>query len=169
VANKKDFSVNYAPFKCIFCNDRELKKEQTEVTMKTFFRNLTLYFSAGCLGGLANSLTVWVFGAIGITAALGVKIAPSISAPWLYPRIVWGGIWGAIFLLPIFRNSYFLRGLILSLGPTIVQLFVVFPIKANKGVMGLELGNMTPVFVLFFNAVWGLCAAYWLKFIDEEK
>jgi hypothetical protein len=36
----------------------------------------------------------------------------------------------------------------------------VFPLKADKGVMGLDLGVFTPLFVIFFNAVWGLVAAY---------
>jgi hypothetical protein len=52
------------------------------------------------------------------------------------------------------------QGLLLSLGPTLVQLFIVFPLKADKGVMGLDLGVFTPLFVIFFNAVWGLVAAY---------
>jgi hypothetical protein len=52
------------------------------------------------------------------------------------------------------------QGLLLSLGPTLVQLFIVFPLKADKGVMGLDLGVFTPLVVIFFNAVWGLVAAY---------
>jgi hypothetical protein len=49
------------------------------------------------------------------------------------------------------------------------MLFIVFPIKAGKGVMGLELGLLTPVFVLIFNAVWGLTAAAWLTCVLERK
>jgi hypothetical protein len=48
------------------------------------------------------------------------------------------------------------------LGPTIVQLFVIFPNYVNKGMLGIELGTLTPAFVLFFNAVWGVAAALWL-------
>lgn len=128
-------------------------------------RRLSDVFSAGSLGGLANSLVVWIFGAVGITGAAGVKIAPVLTAGWLYPRIVWGGIWGVLFLLPFLRQSCILRPLLYSLVPSAVQLFVVFPLKAHKGLMGLELGAMTPLFVLFFNAVWGITIAYWLKFI----
>jgi hypothetical protein len=39
------------------------------------------------------------------------------------------------------------------LGPTIVQLFVVFPPKAGKGIMGFELGLLTPLLVVVFNAI----------------
>jgi hypothetical protein len=39
---------------------------------------------------------------------------------------------------------------------------VIFPYQLNKGMMGLDLGTLTPLFVLFFNAVWGVAAALWL-------
>jgi hypothetical protein len=125
-------------------------------------RSLSLFFAAGAIGGVVNSLVVWVFGELGITQALGVSIAPPLSPSWLYPRVVWGGLWGFLFTLPL-SMGWFNRGLVLSLGPTLVQLFVVFPIKANQGVLGLELGVLTPVFVLFFNAVWGIVASWWVR------
>ena len=126
-------------------------------------RKISLVFAAGVLGGLLNSLAVWAFGEFGITAAAGVKIAPKLTAAWLYPRLVWGGIWGVLFLLPMMQTSIWYRGFIYSLGPTLVQLFVVFPLKAQKGAMGLELGMLTPLFVVVFNAVWGWTAAIWLR------
>jgi hypothetical protein len=135
--------------------------------MKRLLRKSTILFSAGCLGGIVNSLVVWIFGAKGITASLGVKIAPDLTATWLYPRMVWGGIWGFLFLLPLLRKSIYWQGLLYSLGPTLVQLFVVFPAKAGKGMMGLELGSLTPLFVVFFNAVWGVSTAMWLRLVKE--
>lgn len=130
------------------------------------FRNLSLIFTAGCVGGLANSLAIWLMGKTGITQMMGVQIVPDWTPSWLYPRIVWGGLWGFLFLLPFFSESYFLRGLLYSLGPTIVVLFIVFPLQAKKGVMGLELGTMTPVFALIVNGVWGIAAAWWLRMIQ---
>jgi hypothetical protein len=128
---------------------------------------LTLVFAAGCLGGLLNSLTVWFFGDIGITSAAGVKLAPTLTPPWLYPRIVWGGIWGLLFLLPMTSDRFFSRGLVFSIGPSLVQLFVIFPLIAHKGNMGLELGALTPVFVLFYNAVWGVTTSIWLRWVSR--
>ncbi len=136
--------------------------------MKGIIRKLSLVFSAGAFGGLLNSIAVWAFGAAGVAAALGVRIAPELTPGWLYPRLVWGGIWGALFLIPL-RSSHFVRGLLWSLGPSAVQLFVVFPAKAQKGMMGLDLGKLVPLFVLFYNAVWGLAAAYWLKYSGETR
>ena len=137
--------------------------------MSNLARKITLVFASGCLGGLVNSLAVWLFGTNGITAAFGVKIAPVLSPSWLYPRIVWGGIWGLLFLLPVMKNRFLSRGLLFSLGPTIVQLFVVFPLKAHKGVMGLDLGSLTPLFVIIFNAIWGLTAAIWLRWTNQKR
>ena len=137
--------------------------------MANLTRKISMVFGAGCLGGLVNSLAVWIFGVAGITAAFGVKIAPQLSAPWLYPRIVWGGIWGLLFLLPLMQKSLLLRGMIFSLGPTLVQLFIVFPMKANKGVMGLDLGSLTPLAVIVFNAIWGLTAAIWLRWTNNRS
>jgi hypothetical protein len=44
-----------------------------------------------------------------------------------------------------------------------VQLFVVFPLKAGKGYMGLDLGTLTPLLVFIFNAIWGIATAIWLR------
>ncbi len=131
--------------------------------MTNLARKISLVFAAGVLGALLNSLAVWAAGEFGITATAGVKIAPKLSAAWLYPRLVWGGIWGILFLLPMMQSSIWYRGLIYSIGPTLVQLFVVFPMKAQKGAMGLELGALTPLFVVVFNAIWGWTAAIWLR------
>ena len=135
--------------------------------MKKLAKRLTVIFAAGCLGGLVTSLAVWLFGAYGVTKTLGVRIAPDMSPVWLYPRLVWGGIWGLLFLLPVFRSSVLKRGLLLSLGPTIIQLFVVFPYKADQGMMGMGLGALTPLLVFVFNAIWGITVAVWLRFVGE--
>jgi hypothetical protein len=60
------------------------------------------------------------------------------------------------------------RGLVFSLFPTLFQLFYVFPYLAQKGMMGLELGTLTPLFVLFFNAVWGVAAAAYYHAIEDR-
>ncbi len=126
-------------------------------------KKLMIIFAAGCIGALANSLTVWLFGDLGISRSLGVAIAPALSAHWLYPRIVWGGLWGLLFALPILQSRLFWKGTLLSLLPTAVQLFIVFPFKAHKGIAGLDLGLLTPVLVLFFNWVWGIVTAVSIK------
>jgi len=127
-------------------------------------KKLLIFFAAGCLGALANSLTVWFFGDWGITSSAGVSISPSLTPGWLYPRIVWGGLWGLLFILPMLQSKPLLKGALLSLFPTIVQLFVIFPYQTRFGIAGLELGMLTPLFVLFFNWVWGVVTALTIRF-----
>lgn len=127
-------------------------------------KKLLIFFGAGCLGALANSLVVWGAGELGVAQALGVSIAPALTKGWLYPRIVWGGIWGILFFLPLANARPFLKGALLSLGPTLVQLFFIFPYPAKKGVLGMELGALTPVFVLVYNWVWGVVTALAIRF-----
>ena len=126
-------------------------------------RKLLICFAAGCLGALVNSVAVWLCGRYGITESLNVHITPHLTANWLYPRIVWGGIWGLLFFLPIMNSEPFSKGTLLSLPPTIIQLFVVFPYKAGKGVAGLDLGILTPGFVFVWNWVWGLVTALTIR------
>jgi hypothetical protein len=134
-----------------------------ENAMNLMTRNLSLVFMAGCWGALWNSLAVWLFGLLGIAAALGVHLAPPLTPAFLYPRLVWGGLWGLLFLVPLGRWSFPARGLLFSLAPTLVQLFLVFPVVAQKGVLGLQLGYLTPCLVVFYNAVWGYVAGWWLN------
>ena len=128
----------------------------------TAAHSLSLFFAAGALGGLVNSLVVWLCGELGVSRALGVSLSPDLTPTWLYPRIVWGGLWGLLFALPV-SLGWFARGLLLSLAPSLVQLLLVFPIRAGRGVFGLELGVLTPGLVLVFNAVWGVVASWWVR------
>jgi hypothetical protein len=125
-------------------------------------RSLSLFFAAGVVGALANSLLLSLLGELGVPRALGVALAPDWSAGWLYPRLVWGGLWGLLFVLPL-TAAVVPRGLLVSLAPTLFQLFVVFPAWAGKGIAGLELGLLTPLFVALYNAVWGVTASWWVK------
>jgi hypothetical protein len=115
------------------------------------------------VGALANGAALWAAGASGLTRALGVEIAPAPTPAWLYARIVWGGIWGLLFLLPLAPQRWVAQGLALSLFPSLVQLLVIFPYRAHAGLLGLRHGTLTPLVVLAANAVWGLAASAWLR------
>jgi hypothetical protein len=135
--------------------------------MKNIFQNLSCLFSAGAVGGLCNGLIVWLFGYLGITAMMNVQIAPPLTSPFIYSKIVWGGIWGFIVILPIFNKHLVAKGFILSLFPSLVQLLVVFPMRDNKEFFGLALGSWVPLLVLFYNFIWGLVAVYWYRFCKD--
>lgn len=49
--------------------------------MKLTLQNFSLAFAAGCLGGLANAVFLWLFGVIGLTTTLGVQLAPALPLP----------------------------------------------------------------------------------------
>jgi hypothetical protein len=65
-----------------------LSEQGGRLTMKKFFKSLSLVFASGAFGALVNSAVLWLFGRAGITAQLGVKLAPSFTHGWLYPRLV---------------------------------------------------------------------------------
>jgi hypothetical protein len=124
---------------------------------------LSICFTGGCVGAVVNSLAAWGAGETHVTARLGVRLVPELTYAWLLPRLLWGGLWGLLFLLPVLRrHSIFLRGLIISLAPTLAWLFYFFP-QSQHGMMGLSLGQLTPLYVLLINAIWGLAAAWWIK------
>lgn len=124
---------------------------------------LSSCFTGGCVGAVVNSVAVWGAGELHVTTRLGVRLDPQLTDEWLLPRVLWGGLWGLLLMLPMMRRrSIFLRGLVISLAPTLAQLFYFFP-QSQRGMMGLSLGQLTPLFVLLANAIWGLVAAWWIK------
>jgi len=120
---------------------------------------LAVCFVGGMLGGLSCSVFLWMLGNWGVTALLNVQIAPQLTADWLYPRMIWGGIWAIPYFLCVgglrSRRHWVRKGLYLSLLPTLYMLFVVFPLHLGKGQAGLALGMMTPLVVVATNLVWG--------------
>lgn len=120
---------------------------------------LSVCFCAGLIGALANSLAIWFSGLWGLTELVGVHIAPHLTPAWLYPRLVWGGLWGLVYFLSVgqarYRRHWIRKGLWVSLLPTAAQLFYFFPTRTPFGPMGMGLGTLTPLFVLLFNVIWG--------------
>lgn len=126
-------------------------------------KNFLLAFAAGCVGGVIYCITMWLFTRYGITQSFGVSLYGSIAPQWMYPRIVWGGLWGLLFLLPMLTNSIFLRSLVISLIPTLVHLLIIYPFYLGKGFAGLQLGLLAPLLVWFFFWIWALSTAITLK------
>lgn len=116
-------------------------------------------FTAGLIGALVNSLAAYYAGVWELTGMLGVKIQPELSLAWLYPRLVWGGIWGLAYYFtigrPRSRKHWVRKGLWVSLLPTAVQLFIIFPNTTPHGMMGFGLGQLTPLVVVILNLIWG--------------
>ncbi|MCP8898682.1 hypothetical protein [Gilvimarinus xylanilyticus] len=126
-------------------------------------RKWLLVYGAGSLGALIAALALWLAGRYGLTDALNVRIAPALSAAWLYPRLVWGGLWGFLLLLPVFGSRWFFKAWVLGLIPALVQLFVIYPYTTGYGVAGLSLGLLTPLVIYLYYVVWAMVAAVTLR------
>lgn len=131
--------------------------------MDGILRRLSLVFAAGAVGGLATGVAMWATGATQVSLGVKFSIGPSLTIVSLYPAIVWGGIWGALFMVPVTSMKWLAKGLLFSLAPSLVHFVGTIPVKTPAVVPGHALGTPTLVAVLFFNAVWGVAAAWWLS------
>jgi len=120
-------------------------------------------FVAGALGGLTNSMVVWSLGALGVTPALGFSMAPELSFEWLFRRVFASALWGIIFLIPIYKNAPVKKGAVLSILPWLSSALIVFPMRMDVGFFGLGFGIGTPIWTLFFAAVWGITGTLFLS------
>jgi hypothetical protein len=134
----------------------------------TFLRAASGAFTGGAIGGLVDSVNIWVMGKVGISDLLGVGMQPEFTAPWLYQRMIWGGIWMLLLLLPLWQGRTAARGMLFSLLPSAMMLFLVFP-SMGKGLLGLGFGSMTPVVVVGLNLIYGLVASYWYQSVITNK
>jgi len=120
---------------------------------------ITVCFCAGMLGALVSSLTAWQIGRMGLPAMAGVSMAPDLSPGWLYAQAVWGGFWGLAYFLTVCsarsRCHWARKGLWISTLPTAFQLFYIYPSMTGNGWLGLDLGQLAPVFVFSYNLIWG--------------
>jgi len=125
----------------------------------TLITRAALYYTAASVGGLAVALTAWGLGKAGVADALGVGISPPMQLPWLYKMIVWGGLWGLIFLLPVRIGPLWLRALILTLAPVLVALTVFVPLRGGA-LFALDKGVIAPFYIYAINIPWGLATAF---------
>jgi hypothetical protein len=104
-------------------------------------------FAAGAAGALIFLIVFWILNQIGITPD------QPFPAFW-YKQLVWGGIWGFAFLIPLLRGQWWLRGLIVGAVASLAAIFVFGP-----GIAILSPKTIVMIFVL--NCVaWGMPAAY---------
>lgn len=125
-------------------------------------RRLSASFTGGLAGAFVDSFNIWILGVLGITTLLGVGMRPEFTASWLYPRLVWGGLFGLLFATSFLESRPALRGILFSLLPSALMLLVVLP-NMGKGLLGLGFGTLTPVIVVGLNLIWGIVASYWYR------
>ena len=107
-------------------------------------RDISLVFTGGAIGAFVDSFNIWLMGQVGISDMIGITMKPEFTAPWLYNRMIWGGVWMLLLLIPILKKRTCLRGMLFSLAPSAMMLFMVLP-SMGKGVFGLGFGTLMPV------------------------
>ena len=125
-------------------------------------RRISAAFTGGAIGGFVDSFNIWFMGKVGISDLISLTMKPEFSAPWLYQRMVWGGIWMLLLLLPLLKKKVLLRGCLFSLFPSAMMLFMVLP-EMGKGMLGLGFGIVTPLVVIGLNCIYGMVASLWFK------
>lgn len=123
-------------------------------------RNVSGAFTGGALGALLDSFNIWFMGVVGISDFIGITMKPAFAAPWVYKRMIWGGLWMLLLLLPVFKERIVLRGMLFSLFPSAMMLFMVLP-SMGKGLLGMGFGSMMPAVVIGLNFIYGIFASYW--------
>ncbi|MFH0965359.1 MAG: hypothetical protein V2A58_15270 [Planctomycetota bacterium] len=136
--------------------------------MKAFLKKASLAFASGCFAAIALTFVVWGLRKLAFSASAAGKFAAVFPALGVYRRVVWGGIWGFLFVLPALRGSILLRGVLFGLAPAVVHLFYVLPYRLDKGMLGLEMGQLTPIFVIVMGLAWGVLCALWLAGTGEK-
>ncbi|MFI5316584.1 MAG: hypothetical protein ACHQ6T_12860 [Myxococcota bacterium] len=116
-------------------------------------------YAAGALAALLTSLVLWVavrakLGAI-VDVQLGKLFPGGLDLHWLGGRVLEGSLFAL--LLPLARGRGLTpvrAGLVVSLLPSLRALFLQLP-NEGYGMLGVQLGALTPVVVLASNALWG--------------
>jgi hypothetical protein len=137
--------------------------------MRRTIRSLSLAFTAGAFGAFIYAVTAHFFSAYGVTRAFGVRLDYVMTPESLYPRLVWGGLFALLLLVPILERKYCIyRGVVLGVLLALVHLLIIYPYMTRKGFLGLKFGVWAPAFIIFYNAVWGIFAAFWLDYTRER-
>jgi len=125
-------------------------------------------FVAGGLGGFTNSIVVWSLATLGVTPALGFGMTVEPTFEWLFRRVFASVLWGIIFLIPVYENAPIKKGVLLSILPWLSSVLIVFPLQMDVGFFGLEFGVGTPLWTLFFAAIWGVTGTLFLSRFAPE-
>lgn len=128
--------------------------------MTNTLRAIALCFAAGAAGGLLQCIAAWLSARYGISRDLGANVSGALVPAVLYPRVVLGGLWAQLFLLPLARH-WLLRGLIFGAVVTLVQL-VILPLLLGRSP---HLLSGTALLWFLLNLVWGMGTAALLRLL----
>jgi hypothetical protein len=90
-------------------------------------------------------------------------MTPELTLEWLLRRVFASMLWGIIFLIPVYENAPIKKGAVLSILPWLSSALIVFPIRMDVGFFGLGFGIGTPIWTLFFAAIWAITGTLFLS------
>ena len=138
----------------------------TAGTSSSVPREISMTFAVGIFGSLISAGAAWLSGRANLFGLLHCSLSGDYTKWRFYQHLVWGGIFGLVFLLPFFAASVFKRGLLFGLLAAAFTLFVVFPFWMHKGWLGVDFGHTAFLFVILLSLIWGLATALWLHMIQ---
>lgn len=141
-------------------------------------RSLGLVFSAGAFGGLIAAFALLAAAEFGLLQKMGVSMGGgpmaavkndltkalgmkrSFSPAFIYKYVVWGGIWGVVFIIgPVKRLRWWQETLVAAAFPTAAAWFWFYP-QAGLGYFGVRMGDLAPVVILVMCLIWaGIASA----------
>lgn len=130
--------------------------------MQKWLRDMALCFSAGSVGALAKTGVIWLCAQVAVLDNFAMYLANAQYPAGFYARIVWGGIGAALFLLPLVRKSWLMRGLCWGVVAALLQLFAL-PLIAG-GTIHFALIPMLSALIL--GCVWGVATALALRLLS---
>lgn len=129
--------------------------------MHRWLRDLALCFAAGAAGAVAKGLLVWLCSYSSLSAPLGSYLANALYPLGFYQRVVWGGLYALLFLLPPARSSLLMSGLLWGCVVSLLQL-VILPLLQHAG---LHWSLTLLLSTLLLNGIWGVATALLLRSI----
>ncbi len=128
------------------------------------FRLLTLGFGAGAFGAVILALVSMALTALKAQELIGLPASPAPDSylPLLYRTIVWGGIWGVLFALPVLNRLWWLKGLIIGVLASLAIVFYFNPAVTTPPIRF--------IYVLILNAViYGIAAGAWWTLVSGPR
>lgn len=121
-------------------------------------RRLTLAFSCGAFGVLFLAAALLIISKSGLGPSIGMPATPPKMPEFLYGRMVWGGIWGFLLVLPFLTPRWVIRGIIFGLLASAASIFYF-----NPGFQKAQVGFI--ILILVVNMIWGVAAAGWYRWL----
>ncbi|MBE0500271.1 MAG: hypothetical protein IBX47_02430 [Desulfuromonadales bacterium] len=117
---------------------------------------ISVCFCAGILGALVGLGVISAWGMVGLPDLPISTVRPLLAPAGLYPRLVWGGLWGVLFFLTVgsarTRKHWIQKGVLVSLVPTFYYLIFYLPEQISSG---SDFSLVALAVVIAVNLIWG--------------